>query len=216
MSSGKKADLLSWIATGILAGAVPGMSKSEVRDLWGPPAGWASTVDYGDIEDFMDADWWGHGVWSSYFEDHVFDSTTCCISELVQAEWYFEMAPIDAAFFNDIDVAEKMLIDAGIPCFRPPKIIRLKNMETGEVSEHRRRLALPTLLAGKNFQSRIIFDFDGPMRSISNPVSIRRQVVSYTKSLADNGYAFDQDLLRDGRASAENQSNAEGQQVGTG
>ncbi len=187
------ADLLSWIATGTLAGVAPGDSKAKVRDLWGPPLGWASTSDHGEIADFMDANWWGHGVWSTEFEGDVLDCVICCLSEVAQAGWYFQMAPLDESFHSGIDEAERILASAGIPCIRPPMRRRLRNLVTGDVTEQRRRLALPTLLAGRGFQTRILYEEDGRLRNISHPVSIRRQVVGYGRALGDTDYVLEFD-----------------------
>ncbi|NHZ96081.1 hypothetical protein [Massilia sp. CCM 8734] len=179
-------DLLTWIVTGELAGIVPGDHKDLVRRAWGDPAGWGSSADFAlKVDDCMNADVWGHGLWTSYYEGASLDGVSCCVSARADLGWHFDMGAIDPLFFDSTDKVERILTRHAIDYFRLPKIFHVQNVKTGEVLERKRRLAAPVIIAGNAFATRITFDADGRTELISNPVSLRRQTLAFSRLDAD-------------------------------
>ncbi|BBB68361.1 hypothetical protein UNDYM_4108 [Undibacterium sp. YM2] len=177
-----EADIFSWIATGELAGVSPGDTKERVVALFGIPPGWVHSEQWDEIPEYMNADMWGYGIWTLYFEGNVLDAITCSVShDDGQAHgWYFDMAAFDNSFFKSIWDAERMLAERGIPYVElQGERHKIMDVTSGETHETRRRLPLPTILAGSECQTRLLFDTEnGELRVIANPYSLKRQVVS--------------------------------------
>ena len=180
MNTGPKVNLISWISTGELAGILPGDPKERVRDFFGVPPGWAHSETLDETADFMNADMWGYGAWTLYFEGACLDAITCPVPNVEEHGWFFDIDALDKSFFNDVQGAEKILLENGIPCVQlKGALYKIKDVATGETLESRRRLIQPTLLAGSEFQTRITFDAENEkMHVIANPFSLKRQVVS--------------------------------------
>lgn len=173
-------NLLDWISAGNFSGVFPGDDKSHVAKTLGKPLGWASSSLNYDIEDFFDVDLWGYGAFTLYFNADSLDAITFSHEELDEAGW--NLMGVDDSFFNDMDSAQKILDENGIPSLRlPGKKYKIKKSDTAEIFECKRRLVFPVLLAGNNFQTRILFKEDGGMRGIGHPYNFRRQVLSYEK-----------------------------------
>lgn len=181
-------DLLHWISTGNLAGVFPGVEKNYVVNTIGKPSGWGSSSFSGDVEDFFDVDMWGYGLWTLYFNDTTLDAITFVPDE--QNKLRRNLCNIEDSFFNSMDDAEKILNENGISTLRLAKNYKLRNNDTGEILERRRRLVFPALLAGNNLQTRILFNEDGGMKVIANPFSVRRQGISYERLDPPNSYTI--------------------------
>jgi|GEM_PF-3295073 len=177
-----KVDIFSWIRTGELAGVSPGNTKEQVSKIFGIPLGWVHSEQWDEIPNCMNADMWGYGIWTLYFDDNVLDAVTCSVSPggIQENGWYFDMKAIDESFFKSIRDAERVLSENGISCAElKGGRHKIMDVASGEILETRRRLWLPTLLAGKECQTRITFNNeDGEMAGIANPFSLKRQVVS--------------------------------------
>lgn len=175
-------DIFSWINTGEIAGVSPGNTKEQVSAVFGIPLGWLHSEKWDEIPNYLDADMWGYGIWTLYFDGNLLDAITCAASveDIQEHGWYFNMAAFDNSFFKSIQAAERMLSEHGVSSVKL-KGGRHKVMDvlSGEIFETRRRLALPTVLAGKEFQTRILFNSeDGKMKVLANPFNLKRQVVS--------------------------------------
>ncbi|MFZ6778781.1 hypothetical protein ACO0LD_18310 [Undibacterium sp. Ji83W] len=125
---------------------------------------------------------WGYGTWTLYFDGNVLDAITCSVSPdgIQEDGWYFDMTTFDESFFKSIRDAERVLSENGISCAElKGGRHKIMDVASGEILETRRRLSLPTLLAGSECQTRILFNMeDGTMQGIANPFSLKRQVVS--------------------------------------
>ena len=185
-----KVDLMAWISAGKIAGIAPGDHKRQVVEAFGVPLGWASTEDPGEIANFMHADIWGHGAWTTYYEGDSLDAISCVVFGLQEAGWHFDMEEIPTSFFNSIEDVESVLTALGIPCLRIPKIYYVRDVEAGTILRCRRRLGIPTILAGDGLRTRILFDSDGKVKIIGNPVGLRRQRVGYAALDVDRTYEY--------------------------
>ncbi|WP_426163184.1 hypothetical protein ACN9MY_23385 [Pseudoduganella sp. R-31] len=175
-------DVASWIKTGKLGLASLGSNKVTILRALAEPAGWASTATPDEVQNYMDADLWGYGIWTLWFVGGALDAVTCAVSELEEHGWWFDVGDLDTSVFDDVNMFKTFLSSSEIP-YRPldGSTLTLRHAVTGTMKTKRRRLRAKTILAGLDLQTRILLDEQGKaLRVMGSPYCAERQILSYS------------------------------------
>lgn len=193
-------DFIEWLQFGNLGGIMPSASKAEVVSALGPPHGWASHAFPDHCEDYLDADLWGYGLWTLWFEpasathqqDHrngFVDAMTCTIEKLAEYGWGLDVTNAAPELLENKASAERFLTEQGLPCRNLNRTYQLQDLDSGEVIDRKRRLAAPALLTGHELRTRLVFGEDGGrLEVVGHPFSLRRQGLAYCRLDPDGRY----------------------------
>lgn len=192
MSEKLNISLVSWIKEGLLGRVSVGCEKALVSQLLSPPRGWASTETPDEIDDFMDADIWGYGIWTLYFDGNVLDAVTCSVEQVSEHGWFFNIDDVDQDLFGDVLKVVEFLKRIDVPYkYIDGGVYILNNVETGELITRRKRLAAKTILAGVDLKTRILFDMESEhVKVMAYPFSAEGQVISHRRCLLSKGYVL--------------------------
>jgi hypothetical protein len=176
-----KLDILDWLSSGDFMGVNVGISKNEVVSILGQPEGWADTRTTDRIVDFLDADMWGYGIWVFYFNGDKLDAVTGFIGGLDQDSSYcFEVGGFIPSIETEYQDVVDELVTRNCKYYDLPKYFMLKNRETGEMLENKRRLGYRILLVGSKFLGRITFDkSSNKIWQVAYPYGVATQLVGY-------------------------------------
>jgi hypothetical protein len=173
-----KLDILDWLSSGDFMGVNVGVSKNEVVSILGEPKGWADSRTTDRIVDFLDANMWGYGIWVFYFSGDKLDAVTGLISGLSQESYCFDVEGFVPSLETEYQDIVDELVTRNCKYYDLPKHFLLKNTETGETLEKRRRLADRTLLVGSELLGRISFDKSSNIiLQVAYPYSVTAQAI---------------------------------------
>lgn len=171
-------NVLNWVSAGDFAGVYIGSTKEHVVNVLGVPEGWAISNSADEVNDFLDADMWGYGVWVLYFNEDRLDAITGAISNIGEAGLYFDIAGYRPSAIDDAQKLMSVLENAGVKYYELAGRFRLRDGDTGEVFEKRRRISNRTFLVGEDLLGRITFDPEsGQIEQMAFPYSIVAQTV---------------------------------------
>ncbi|MFZ5875156.1 MAG: hypothetical protein ACOYXU_01990 [Nitrospirota bacterium] len=187
-------DVAEWISTGSFSGVVVGMNKGQVHSIVGDPLGWADSSKVDEVGDFLDANIWGYGIWTFFFDDGVLDAVTANFAMLEEVGFYFGVSGVEFSANDEVDDILGKLAVRGIKVFELPREYWVREPSRVEISRKKRVRAERTFLVGSELLGRIMFERESEKLSqMAYPFSPVFQAIGRSAMQRRPGYVVDSD-----------------------